>query len=390
MSKKKLYFILSTITLICFFFLLAPYYSPPKTTLPPKVQQKITYTPSYYLNKNSFHIIPFYLYARQKELGSQSNWIKHLISTCFPNKSIDFETLHQTLQLVKKQPPQKHILSVEQLIAHLIYYPKEECTVSSAIWQNQISLYDLKQQGVPENMLSFLAIEYCRLSPNVFLAAIMPMAIEKRDAILKTVPEYASLIYDKAINIHHFGPRNYLHSAYGILCDAPHQWIDNPKGIHKHIASRFSTNNTTHILLIEASDAETVLNWKQTTRKKLKAKTVSLHATDTSRETLGLAQMLLHENSLHFLNYGYHIFQKSLIEKIKSIKNEHINLNSNLEEDAYINKSGALIAFGINFPNRDPSLELSSSLGGSQENDLIIYDPNQYFYFNFMKFASPL
>jgi len=254
-----------------------------------------------HLRPNSVDILVKYLYGRYRfdDQMQYSALVRRLPLSALATPS--FETAYRT---VKKQdiPFNREVVleNSDDLAAFMLCRPNQPCLYRRS--NAPVSFDSLRMQGAVQEDLDFLAREYCRCKDNTYIAVVMPRGYDSRDKIRASIADVGRLVYEKSVKLGGFGPYNYVKLAYGKYCDFPQAWVDDEEAVAKHIAKRFSVDRPLYIFLLEGRSWDAVLKWKRKVRKELKLGTVTLHATDSHKESLSLADLFFDEGRVSQLN----------------------------------------------------------------------------------------
>ena len=164
----------------------------------------------------------------------------------------------------------------------------------------------------------------------------------------------------------------------------------------------FTTNHPTYVFLVEFNNIQDSVDAKKEIRKIFDIANHSVHINDTHDETIRLSQYLFNEGSIHLLNN-----KESNNQDLDSYLNEFKKIIStnNLDIDDYcITGSSILSAYGVRRFNDLDYLHNSEEIKddkniihshneygvGIYDIDYheIIYNTNNHFYYNGVKFAS--
>lgn len=164
------------------------------------------------------------------------------------------------------------------------------------------SAADLVGIGVAPNAVRDVVLEYCRRKPTVFVGVLSPRAHKARDEVKRLLQDLGTLVFDRDILLAGNAPRALLLNMYGKLCDRPMRWIKDDVAVGRHLRSRFCVDTPASVFIFEAPSLEHAIAWKRYIRKVSGIGTVGLHVTDTHREAVRLAELLLDDSALAHLN----------------------------------------------------------------------------------------
>ena len=148
------------------------------------------------------------------------------------------------------------------------------------------------------------------------------------------------------------------------------------------------------------NDVNKTIDMKNKCRSLFNKEKNSLHMTDFQKDTFRVASTLLNDNSIHFLNNK----KKAISNKMQQHLNIYFQKVNELNKDDFcVTSSGILDMYGLRAANDidylhysdldiglkyiSPHKEKWLSYYHTHKHD-IIYNPENYFYFNGFKFAS--
>ena len=264
--------------------------------------------------------------------------------------------------------------------------------------------YRLRNLNLNEKWLDAMALEYSILDENSFIVSLFPSVSNKSDQEVKSILQQAGeVIYEKDIFLNTDGALNYTIEMY-----YNESWIGEysngfPGANNKARVCFTNTNRPLKVFLIKFSeDEEALRKLKDEIRSLFEISNHSVHINDTHEETIRLSKLLFNNNSIHFLNNSKLKHYKNFEEQLNYFK-EYIKQN-NLNIDNYcITASSILSRYGLRQGNDLDYLHRGSEIQGhpmihshnnyaegrySTSIDDIIYNPDNHFYYNGVKFAS--
>lgn len=257
------------------------------------------------------------------------------------------------------------------------------------------SLYDyryFRDRGVEESILEMAVTEFIERSNDCYIAILWPSAKpnSKVDEILGKV------VYKKKITLSQQGAHNLLSIVY-----RGESWLGEGKNNYPGVIGKqqycFSGKEEIVLYAFQADDLNSVLSKKEDIRQIYGIGKHSIHITDNHLESIEVAQTLLNENSLFFINNAnpnkYYNHNKYIFDTVG---------DSNKNLDRVIEGGSVLSLFGLRLGRDIDTLDLgckcSKYEGIDIHNDLVkyhqvpiedlIYDARNYFYFNGVKFVS--
>jgi hypothetical protein len=389
--------------------------------------------PRLLLNRNRFDLMAKYIYAKFQESGIDSDWGLHLYYEhirAFNNfqepgsaekagKDAFIAAFHSILDSIKEGGfdedtsivpviDEKLILDgSHRTVACLLYDKEVACLfvdinplVDRVVLEYNYSYF--REKGLANKCSDAMALEYCRLKSNTYIATVFPSAVGKDEQVKKVIQEYGEIIYEKSVHLSNEGPINLIKQIYGNE-NWLGNWSDNFSGARAKAAACFRYDGLARVFIIESDSVEKVTEAKAKIRKLFGIEKHSVHINDTHEETIHLAQILLNDNSIHFLNYArpknYEKFYQ-LLEDYQEWLTE-----KNLDKERFcIDSSAVMAAYGIREPgdldflhyrnegitSGNPDIESNNDKQPyhAKPVDDIIYNPENHFYYNGLKFAT--
>ena len=259
--------------------------------------------------------------------------------------------------------------------------------------------YDLnyfKNKYLDEKYLDYLCLEYSKLKKDIHLICIWPSCDKKIQKDISTkVSNNFKVVYEKDVSFNYNGLKNFMIQVY-----KDEKWIGNInnkyKGINTKVNNCFGSNNTKFII-IEEKDNNKIKKFKEDIRKDIGLGNHSIHTTDSRNDNL--LNIILNNNTIKFFNkadmYKYKDVYKK-IDKAKLIFNKNkIDTNNIL-----IDGSSILSLYGLRDSNdidllvKDESLNKYFDIHNNElylydkELDDILYNPDNYIYFEGLKYIS--
>lgn len=275
------------------------------------------------------------------------------------------------------------------------YYPDTQ----GGLWDYRFFCkQDYVKGGLEEKYKDAIATEFCKLkNDKVFIATIFPTAKDKEVEILSILNKYCYIIYRKETNLINEGPLNLIKQIY-----YGENWIGNHNNNFAEARNKaeycFMIGGPLRIYIIEPKKKNNIIKCKDEIRNIFKVGNHSIHINDSYEETMRIAHSLLNYNSIHFLN---HSNTNKRLEKFNRNFEEYKKIIGS-REDTCIVSSSILAAYGLRDANDIDYL--SKSLSGkygsfisdhnnqlkyySHNIDDIIYNPENHFYYDDIKFTS--
>lgn len=252
---------------------------------------------------------------------------------------------------------------------------------------------------VSSEILELAVSKFVEYAENTHIAFLWPSGIGSKQLAESKIP---NIIYKKEITLSSNGGFNLLFELYKHM-----DWVGNAKngykGIQQKLIECFPNFEPVTIVLFQSDNIEKVRKIKDEVRQIYKIGYSSIHITDTKEESVRISRFLLNNNGIHFLNHGNPFKVKSLKIKLKSLKEFIENNNINID-NLVIDSSMLLSLYGLreasdidyfleddikvtkSFKDIEPHDEVLKYYNTTKKN--LIYNPENYFYFNGFKFIS--
>ena len=162
-----------------------------------------------------------------------------------------------------------------------------------------------RERGLREAYLDFMAYQFIRFADQVYTACLWPAAYdEKKLAIAdRMIRNSARVVYQKEAFLNYHGVEQLMITFYKSMA-----WTGSIENAYSGVASKamdcFRRNAPTTVYVITGASLEQVLELKQRIRDLYAIENSSVHITDTHAEAIETGEMLLHQNSIDFMNYG--------------------------------------------------------------------------------------
>jgi hypothetical protein len=159
----------------------------------------------------------------------------------------------------------------------------------------EVSFLELKKAGIDEDYLDAMALEYCKVHPDAYIAIIWPTLDDSYEKLVyDTLSEGCIVAYQKRFTLKNYGPMAFLLSIpekVPFISKEFHGYFDKDKKLYPM-----------RCFVIRARRHAVTLKTKQKLRKLVGIGRYSIHINDTHDQCMDLAFMLLNNNSIHFLN----------------------------------------------------------------------------------------
>ena len=247
-----------------------------------------------------------------------------------------------------------------------------------------------------------MALEFVKLDKNMRCMVIYPTAFnyDKINLLEQIIIKYSYLYYSKSVNLNFNGVSNLIKELY-----REEEWIGGlfPMGFSPGgKAERCVSNNLTQIYLFHMYDLSMVVELKEKCRELFQFGKHSLHISDYPKDTFRISSSLLNENSIHFLNNG----TNDIHPNTKELLGNYFDMitENELERDDYCLTSSLILemyglrkARDIDYLHKTNKILPLKDTGIHKDEwldyyhickDELIYNPNNYFYFNGFKCAT--
>jgi hypothetical protein len=260
-----------------------------------------------------------------------------------------------------------------------------------------------RKKGMVNKWSDAMALEYCRLKKSTYIAVVFSSAVGKDEQIKQILQEYGCIYYEKSIYLVNEGPVNLIKQIY-----STESWLGNWEnkfsGARFKAAACFKHKGFTRIFAFDSDNLDKVKEAKSRIRELFGIGKHSVHINDTHEEAVHLAQLFFNENSIHFLNtarpQNYNKFYQ-LLKEYKEWLVEH-----NVDKECFCIDGGSVMAaYGIRKPGDfdvlhygyDELLSANQNIDDSNHSKLpyhiktkddIVFNPENHFYYDGLKFAS--
>lgn len=270
----------------------------------------------------------------------------------------------------------------------------------------------LKNFDLAEKYLDSITLESCRWKENLFMICLWSPTWrypKERKQAIDLISSKTNVVYTKIIRLNAKALRNFCLQIYGHM-----EWIGNIdnhfSGVDAKVKEIFDGYyDKVEFILVEADDYATVLKLKTDVRKIFNIGLSSIHTTDNIRETRQIADLIYNPNSIFHIRYGcpdkfVHSYNLMLLFK-QLLKDNNYDLQKYaIDSSMVMAVNGLRDATDLDFISIDTeqnntyiSEESNNSLEchntsiefHSQSIEDLIYNPNNYFVFNELKFLTP-
>lgn len=283
-----------------------------------------------------------------------------------------------------------------------IYYSLKVPTISFPEKEINYNYDFFKKRLLPEDMLDYMCIEYSKMKDDVYCICLWPKCTKEQVKIAASIVESnLKIIAKKTIKLTYNGLRNFMIQIYG-----SQDWVGTAKNKHSPVTIKanncYSKQGEMILFVVEENNIDKIISLKARIREKLQLENHSIHSTDNKKETIDMLNLIMNKNSIDFLNNASIDEYPRLYDKL----NDFLSLlaKNNIDKnDVVIDGSTVLAAYGLRENNDIDAIikcdleskyssvfEFHNSLCNyyGKNSDDLIYNPNNYFYFNGLKFVK--
>lgn len=252
--------------------------------------------------------------------------------------------------------------------------------------------------------MGYMAIQYARLKDNCYMACLWPRAdIDRMDEVESKLQSIGHIVYAQDVYLTYRGMCNLMTQIYG------HQaWTGNIEnhfsGVKGKADACYRKNRPVRTYLFEAPGMDSVVEIKRQIREIFQIENHSIHISDNRNETIDMAELLYNRNSVDFMNRADPYRYSGVYHKIRELK-ELIAKNGYDKSGFIIDSSAVLEVCGLRQARdldflTDYAVEVESRIEGVDDHRSqlpyynialpdMLYNPENYFYFEGMKFITP-
>ena len=261
---------------------------------------------------------------------------------------------------------------------------------------------DFVEEGLDTKYCDSIALEYCKIKPNTFIATIFPSAEGDKEEAERIITAKADIFYKKSFKLNPNGALNLMRQMYH-----KEPWGGTPDngyaGLKEKARLCFQKEGDLNVYVITVTDPNHSTLIKEEVRKVFNIGNHSIHINDTWEETFRLSRAFFNKNSIDMMNamksnyyapydnLSYSLFQNLIRNKIDP-------------DDYCVTASSVLSVLGLregrdlDYLHRGPRIDGHPDIDSHNEYskgrysktiDDIIYNPENHFYFNGLKYASP-
>ncbi len=386
-------------------------------------------SPTHLLTPQRLDICAKHVYARLREQNPSAQWGRkvyesHILAM---NQGIEFRhgkveksgisefvTNYETLlNSIKKHGfddtkavPITHnrtaMNGAHRIAACLLYNTPLTCQVLDTQERYDSSWGFFQKRGLDPDILDYMALEYCRLKSDCYLAVVYPCASAKIETIQSMLTEAGKIICRKKIPA--LGMRmavNTIRHLYpDIFWDGTHK--EKFPGTRSKVKNCFTGERSFYVILFEVKNHEDVVPVKENIRDFIGMGKESLHITDDHAETICMAKTFFNANSIHFLAHATPIdspaFNERFFRYAAAINDRGVSERFAIHGSSVMEVYGVRVANDLDYISASGEALNTNDVGISMSNEKAQYadcslaelldDPRLYFYFYGIKFVS--
>ena len=256
-----------------------------------------------------------------------------------------------------------------------------------------------KKRGVNSNYIDIAVNEFLKYSEKYFAAFVWPVASENINMIIKTLGT-ENILYVKKLKLSANGGHNLLTQLY-----KGQEWLggleESYNGAISKLSKTFNSKGIIHVIFFRQKTIQKVIDNKKKIRNKIGIGKHSIHINDNKEELKLINEIVLNNNSIKFIDKGKTFKYKKTIDLVQKFKSKVDRLNFDIE-NFVICGSTPLAIFGycnsndIDYLSTYDINEISDDISSHKMyahfykkpiNELI-FNPENYFYFNGIKFLT--
>lgn len=252
--------------------------------------------------------------------------------------------------------------------------------------------------------MGYMASYYTKLKKNCYMACIWPRAdIEKMHQVEDLIRGIGEIVYSQNVFLTRQGMHNFMTQIYG-----KQSWTGNIEnhfnGVESKVEACYRKGKPTRTYLFECDNLEKVIEVKKKIRDIFNVENHSIHISDDSDETEDMAGLLYNPNSVHILNSSQMYMYSGVYTKLLMMK--EVIKNKEYDKERFIIDSSAVLeicglreAADIDYLTDYMQKNIFEFDGiDDHESQLkywpisvkeMLYNPENYFFYEGMKFISP-
>lgn len=244
--------------------------------------------------------------------------------------------------------------------------------------------------GMDVDYLDVIVNTYIHLSSQCACINIWPSAKGHDKELFDIIEKYFRVVFKKKVPLNENGAFYYLAQIY-----QEYSWAQNSEegfsGIYRKLLPCFPCFDPIRCIFVEVEDYSKLIEIKEEMRSLFNLEKHSLHMTDNMKETIQMANILLSNNTISFLNKCNALEYKNTLKLLEQAR----NINS--KQDVCVTGSLVLAMYGIRQANDVDYISLDDNDSESHNTYLplygyskeqIIFQPDLSFWFFDIKFLN--
>ena len=296
---------------------------------------------------------------------------------------------------------QNYLLNGAHRTTACFLYKKDVVTTTIGSGQANCDYNLFKGNGLSEFYMDSMAYELSKLNKQMLVVTIFPSAPGHDTEIETIIKKAGNIAYKKHVHLNENGAFNLMRQLYYNESWAG-GWGNNFAGFRDKARFCFPNYSPVKVYLVEFTDISQAHPIKQQIRSIFNIGNHSVHINDSHAETIRAARVLFNKNSIHFMNKSKLKHYQGFEDQLNYFKTYIIN-NGLDSEDYCVSASSILSMYGLREGNDLDYLHKGPEITGHRlvhshnkygqgryhtHKDNIIYNPENHFYFNDIKFAS--
>jgi len=260
---------------------------------------------------------------------------------------------------------------------------------------------DFVKEGLDIKYCDSIALEYCKIKPNTFIATIFPSAEGDIEEAERIIASKADIFYKKSLELNLNGALHLMRQMYN-----GEIWGGTPEsdyaGLKEKARLCFRRERDVNVYAITVTDPKDTTTIKEEVRKVFGIGNHSIHINDTWEETFRLSRAFFNSNSIDMMN----VMKPNYYEPYENLSCSLFRnlIRNRIDPDDYcVTASSVLSVLGLregkdlDYLHRGPRIDGHPDIDSHNEYskgrysktiDDIIYNPENHFYFNGLKYAS--
>ena len=235
-----------------------------------------------------------------------------------------------------------------------------------------------------EKYLDHIALEFTKHKKDTYIVCLYPQATDQHVEVEKILQNYGTIIHTKEIPLSETGMLEFIRLVY-----TGEWWTGSFSDDFKHSRGKVllafpNGPAPVRVYLYECEDHYLTSKAKLEIRQKCNVGDQAVHINDTHSQTIKIAQTLFNQNSLDFINsrslQDCAAFEHHLDEVIQTLQAQKID-----PETVFISEKGSAAAYG---KRASKTLDVIHRKADGFVDD-ILFNPDNYFYYNGIKFIKP-